>query len=190
MSMTGSSVGPRGIRAALVAALLLALASGASAAPPARAMFHDASYGNTLEARLLATHNRERAAFGAAPLQWDPNLAIAAASYGPALSAIGRLQHSNRANRPGQAENLWMGTRGGFAPEAMVGAWNSEKRYLRPGTFPFVSSTGNWQDVAHFTQVIWKGTTHVGCAVHRDARWDFLICRYSPKGNVDGRLVP
>ena len=170
--------------------LLLAIASGVSAAPPAGAIMHRSSYGSTLEGRLLASHNRERAAFGAAPLRWDPNLAVAAASYGPSLSAMGRLQHSSRANRPGQAENLWMGTRGAYSPEAMVGAWNGEKRYLRPGIFPYVSSTGNWQDVAHFTQVIWKGTTHVGCAVHRDARYDFLICRYSPKGNVDGRRVP
>ncbi len=145
---------------------------------------------STFETRLLATHNRERASYGSAPLRWDPKLAIAAASYGPALSAMGRLQHSSRVNRPGQAENLWMGTRGSYPPEAMVGAWIGEKRYFRPGIFPNVSSSANWQDVGHFTQLVWKETTYVGCAVHRDARWDYLICRYSPKGNVDGRPVP
>ena len=188
--MTGTTIVSRAIGRAACSFLLLGIAGTASAAPPARGLMHQSSYGSSLEARLLASHNRERAAFGAAPLKWDPNLAVAAASYGPALSAMGRLQHSSRANRPGQAENLWMGTRGAFSPEAMVGAWNDEKRFLRPGVFPYVSSTGNWQDVAHFTQVIWKGTTHVGCAVHRDARYEFLICRYSPKGNVDGRRVP
>jgi len=188
--LIGTTSVSRAIGCATISCLLLGLESGASAAPPARALMHRSSYGSTLEARLLASHNRERAAFGAAPLKWDPNLAVAAASYGPSLSAMGRLQHSSRANRPGQAENLWMGTLKAYSPEAMVGAWNGEKRYLRPGIFPYVSSTGNWQDVAHFTQVIWKGTTHVGCAVHRDARYDFLICRYSPKGNVDGRRVP
>ena len=188
--MIGTTSVSHAVARAAISCLLLTLASGASGAPPARELMHQASYGSTLEARLLASHNRERANFGAAPLKWDPNLAVAAASYGPSLSAMGRLQHSSRANRPGQAENLWMGTRGAYAPEAMVGTWNDEKRFLRPGTFPAVSSTGKWQDVAHFTQVIWKGTTHVGCAVHRDARYDFLICRYSPKGNIDGRQVP
>jgi hypothetical protein len=153
-------------------------------------MLYSSGYTGGLEERLLATHNRERALFGAPPLKWDPSLAVAAASYGPSLSALGRLQHSSRANRPGQAENLWMGTRGAFAPEAMVGSWNSEKQFFRPGIFPSVSSTGNWQDVAHFTQVVWRGTTHVGCALYRDTRWDFLICRYWPKGNIDGRIVP
>jgi len=188
--LTGATIASRALGRAACSLLLLASAGAAAAAPPARALIHDASYGSSLEARLLATHNRERALFGAAPLRWDPRLAAAAASYGPSLSAMGRLQHSSRANRPGQAENLWMGTRGAYSPEAMVGAWNDERRFLRPGTFPFVSATGNWQDVAHFTQVIWKGTTHVGCAVHRDSRHDFLICRYSPKGNIDGRQVP
>jgi hypothetical protein len=52
-----------------------------------------------------------------------------------------------------------------------------------------VSRTGRWNDVAHYTQVVWSRTTHVGCAIHSAARWDFLICRYSPPGNIDGRRV-
>jgi hypothetical protein len=139
--------------------------------------------------RLLAVHNHERARLGVRPLQWDPALAAAAASYGPVLARLGRLQHSPRQMRPGQRENLWMGTRGAFSPEQMVGNWISEKAYYRHGTFPYVSRTGRWNDVAHYTQVVWSRTTHVGCAIHSAARWDFLICRYSPPGNIDGRRV-
>ncbi len=191
--MTKSMVGRRRARATLFALLCAGAASCSQALPPVRDIFTPPPYTiapGPFEARLLSAHNRERALFGAAPLMWDPNLATAAASYGPALSAMGRLQHSSRANRPGQSENLWMGTRGAYPAEAMVGAWIGEKRYFRSGTFPNVSTSGNWQDVGHFTQLVWKGTTHVGCAVHHDARWDFLICRYSPKGNVDGRPIP
>jgi hypothetical protein len=142
-----------------------------------------------VSARLLAAHNVERARVGVAPLQWDPALAAAAASYGPTLQRLGRLQHSPRASRPGQRENLWMGTRGAFAPEQMVGNWAREKRDFRPGVFPNVSRTGDWTDVSHYTQMIWHRTTRVGCAVHRAPRWDFLICRYTPPGNVDGQPV-
>lgn len=125
-----------------------------------------------------------------APLQWDPQLAAAAASYGPSLASLGRLQHSPRANRPGQRENLWMGTRGYFSPEQMVGTWIAERREFRPGIYPNVSRTGNWADVSHYTQLIWNGTTRVGCAIHQTPQWDYLICRYSPPGNVDGRYLP
>jgi hypothetical protein len=82
-----------------------------------------------------------------------------------------------------------MGTRGAFTPEQMVGTWISEKRYFRPGVFPSVSSTGNWLDVSHYTTMIWPTTTRVGCAIYRTVSWDFLICRYSPPGNIGGKPV-
>jgi hypothetical protein len=124
-----------------------------------------------------------------APLRWDPRLAAAAAAYGRVLARLGRLQHSSDRARPGQHENLWMGTRGAYAPEEMVGSWISERRLFRAGVFPYVSRSGNWGDVGHYTQMIWRGTTHVGCAVQRSNHWDYLICRYSPPGNIQGRRV-
>ena len=167
--------------------LLNCLVAGAMVLPGAS--FSQVPALDPVSARLLAVHNQERLAHGAQPLRWDPALAAAAASYGPALAAIGTLQHSPKQSRPGQRENLWMGTRGAFTPEQMVGTWISEKRYFRPGVFPSVSSTGNWLDVSHYTTMIWPTTTRVGCAIYRTVSWDFLICRYSPPGNIDGKPV-
>lgn len=143
-----------------------------------------------ISVRLLAAQNAERARVGVPPLAWDPALAESAASYGPVLAALGRLQHSPRDTRPGQRENLWMGTRGAFSPEQIVATWTAERRFFRPGIFPDVSTTGNWLDVSHYTTLIWPTTARVGCAIHRTPDWDFLICRYSPPGNIDGRPVP
>ena len=175
---------PRKIRIALCAALV-ALASGASAANLAAMSREDVAQ------RILDLHNRERAAVGAPPLQWDQRLAASAATYGPTLASIGRLVHSPRALRPGQRENLAMAWTDTTSPDQLVGLWVEEKRLFHPGAFPNVTRTGNWADVAHYTQMIWKGTTHVGCAVHTaPSGWSYLICRYSPPGNVDGRPVP
>jgi hypothetical protein len=180
----------------LLSVAILSSLAGATVAPavatarlraPARAPLPRLS---ETAVRLLAAHNRERALAGVPPLAWDPLLAASAASYGPTLAGLGRLQHSPRAGRPTQSENLWMGPRGHYSPEQMVGSWASERGDFRPGIFPNVSRTGNWLDVSHYTQMIWRTTTHVGCAVHSDRRWDFLICRYSPKGNRDGQRVP
>ena len=159
---------------------------------PVPAQSANFSYGSGVTAaKLLAAHNRERARLGIPPLRWDPALAAAAASYGPTLARLGGLRHSARADRLGQRENLWMGTRGAYSPEQMVGNWIAEKAYYRSGMpFPDVSRTGNWADVAHYTQVVWSGTTHVGCAIYPSDNWDYLICRYSPPGNIDGRPVP
>lgn len=144
-----------------------------------------------VSATLLAVHNRERAMVGVQPLRWDPALARAAAAYGPRLASLGRLVHSPREGRPGQRENLAMDRSAFASPARLIGTWVAEKRDLLPGTFPQVSRTGQWKDVGHYTQMVWKTTTHVGCAIHSDGRqWSYLICRYSPPGNVDGRRCP
>lgn len=184
--------------AAALAAILLVAACNASRPPWAdgRTVTEETLDGgeaqdlSRLEARLLAIHNRERAATGARPLAWDSALAAGSASYGPALERLGKLAHSPANLRHGQGENLWMGTRDAYELEEMAESWAAEKRLFRAGFFPSVSRSGKWSDVGHYTQMIWKGTTRVGCAVHKSAKWDFLVCRYSPAGNVVGRRVP
>ena len=152
-------------------------------------------------ARLLAAHNRERALVGAPPLQWDANLAAHAASYGPTLASLHTLVHSPREGRPGERENLAMAWHGTMSPEQLVDLWGREKLMLRTGSpgpecpqqfgclrFPAASRTGRWEDVAHYTQMVWPTTTRVGCAVFA-ADWDYLICRYSPPGNIEGKAI-
>jgi hypothetical protein len=141
-----------------------------------------------IAARILAAHNRERAAVGAPPLLWDAALADHAASYGPVLARIGHLIHSPREGRPGERENLAMAWHGTLSPEALVAMWSRERQLLEPGSylFPGTSRTGRWEDIAHYTQMVWPTTTHVGCAIY-PADWDYLICRYSPPGNKDGK---
>jgi hypothetical protein len=166
------------------------LAASLAIAPPCLAASAPITADMGLPGRVLALHNRERAAVGAPPLAWDPALAVAAASYGPALASLGRLAHSPRETRPGQRENLAMGSASHYGLEDLVGFWIEEKRDFQPGLFPYVSRTGQWKDVAHYTQMIWKKTTNVGCALYVDRGRNYLICRYSPPGNADGRQVP
>lgn len=165
---------------------LLAATAIVSAAPA----FAQPLYPNALAQRILAAHNRERALVGAAPLQWDPALAAHAASYGPVLAATRALVHSPRASRPGERENLARAWHGTMSPEQLVGIWSSERALLAPGTsvFPAMSRTGRWEDIAHYTQMVWPTTTRVGCAIY-SVDWDYLICRYSPPGNIDGKPV-
>ena len=143
-----------------------------------------------LAARILAAHNQQRAAVGAPPLVWDQTLADHAAAYGPTLANLRRLAHSPREGRPGERENLAMAWHGTMSSEQLVGMWTRERALLQPGSylFPGASRTGRWEDVAHYTQMVWPTTTHVGCAIYA-ADWDYLICRYSPPGNQDGKPI-
>lgn len=145
-----------------------------------------APYAGSFDDRVLAAHNRERAALGIAPLDWDPALAADAATWATHLAATGKFEHApDRPRRP-EGENLWAGTRGYYSAEAMVDAWAREKRYYKPGRFPENSTTGNVADVGHYTQLMWRGTGRVGCAVATGAEEDVLVCRYSDAGNYIG----
>lgn len=161
-----------GISAAAVAAT--ALLSGAT------------SFTGGFEQRVLNTHNLERTSLGLAPLRWNSGLAADAQRWANYLAATGRFEHAPDTRVDPQGENLWMGTRGYFSPEAMVSAWVREKRYFRPGRFPNNSTTGNVEDVGHYTQIVWRDTGQVGCARASNRDEDFLVCRYSEAGNYIG----
>ena len=169
------------------ASLAAALFSAGFAAPAAAASNNLASQ---FPSRILAAHNAVRAQAGVQPLAWDSALGNAAATYAMQLALTNSFHHSDRKARAGTGENLWMGTHGAFSYDSMVGTWSSERRYFVPGVFPAVSRSGNWEDVGHYTQMVWPTTTRVGCAVASNGANDFLVCRYASAGNVDGRRVP
>jgi hypothetical protein len=143
---------------------------------------------SSLDSRLLAAHNRERATAGLPALDWDSDLAASAAEWGDYLAELGDLEHAE--DDPGdpdpQGENLWLGTRGHYAPEEMVGMWIEEKNLYRPGPIPNGSRTGNFADVGHYTQLMWRETRRVGCAVIPGQEYEVLVCRYRQAGNVMG----
>ena len=156
----------------------------ASAALPARAT-------GGFERELIELHNQERARVGAPPLAWDEGLAADAEAYARRLAKRGGgLVHSTRGDRDGQGENLWMGTAGYYPVAAMFGSWAQEKRFFRAGVFPNVGRGVGWQEIGHYTQIVWGGTDRVGCGMHRSRGWDYLVCRYSPAGNMMGQAVP
>lgn len=171
-------------RSRIIAAALATLCAASPAA--GQPMLQGAT--GDLARRLLDAHNRERALVGAQPLHWDADLAAHAASYGPVLASLRHLVHSPRESRPGERENLAMAWHGTMSAEQLVSLWSDEKRQLQPGLFPAVSRTGQWEDVAHYTQMVWPTTTRVGCAIFA-VDWDYLICRYSPPGNIDGKPI-
>ena len=143
----------------------------------------------SFDQRLLAAHNRERSAVGISPLRWDSELSRSADEWAAELIRTGELRHSPvETSGEVEGENLWAGTRDFYTPEDMVGLWVEERRHYRPGRFPANSRTGNVSDVGHYTQVMWRKTSHVGCAIRRSHDEEFLVCRYRQAGNVVGEV--
>lgn len=147
-----------------------------------------ASDDRVFDQRILAAHNRERNGLGLVPLSWNPVLARSARRWADFLASTGRFEHAPENRVTPEGENLWAGTKGYFSPEAMVDAWIREKKYFRPGTFPDNSTTGRVEDVGHYTQLVWRATTQVGCAEARSRSEDILVCRYAEAGNYRGEV--
>lgn len=143
-----------------------------------------------LRASVLRLHNQARRDFGVAPVAWSEELAAGAKQHAEYMAATGIYGHDRTPGRRKVAgENLWRGQRGLFSYDIMVQVMVDEARLFRPGAFPQNSVTGDWQAVAHYTQIVWPTTTHVGCAIASSATTDYFVCRYSPTGNKDGILL-
>ena len=139
---------------------------------------------------VVNLHNQARRDFGVAPVRWNDELAAGAMTHAQYMAATGIYGHDQTAGRRKKSgENLWRGTRGVFSYDIMVGVMVEEARHFRAGAFPDNSRTGNWQDVAHYTQIVWPTTTEVGCALASSATTDYFVCRYAPTGNKDGYLL-
>jgi hypothetical protein len=143
-----------------------------------------------LSNRILDAHNDERERFDAPALVWDEALAVSARDWAEKLARSGRFEHSPPSERHQAGENLFMGTRGAYPVEAMVDNFLDERRDFTPGIFPDIARDGNWHHVGHYTQIIWRQTRQVGCAIAQGPRDEYLVCRYWPAGNVYGQQVP
>lgn len=185
----------RGIQ--LGAAALLAALAGASA-PAREPRINPASVvpaitystPDRFASRILELHNHERERLGLRPLAWNGALATAAADWARTLAATNRFEHSPGEIRGRQGENLFRGTAGHWLVDEMIGGFLEERADFRPGRFPEIAINGDWQTVGHYSQMIWRGTREVGCAVARGQGWDYLACRYAPAGNIVGQRVP
>lgn len=140
-----------------------------------------------LAARILEMHNAERSRLRLEPLKWNIHLEREAEQWAAVLSSKGALQHADRSVRNGTGENLWMGTAGGWPVETMVEKFLEERKHYRHDNFPNISRTGSWSDVGHYTQIVWRDTKEVGCAIVTARGNDVLVCRYWPAGNIWGQ---
>lgn len=125
---------------------------------------------NSADSAILAEHNKYRALHGVSDLSWSSELAAYAQAYADKYDCSGTLTHSGGP----YGENLGLG----YSTTGVVDAWYSEiKEY-------------NWNSpsASHFTQVVWKSTTQLGCGYKQcGSYWgQYTICSYNPAGNFAG----
>ncbi|TFK45005.1 CAP domain-containing protein [Crucibulum laeve] len=128
----------------------------------------------------LRLHNRYRAQYGAEPLTWSDDLYPATLEWANTC----KFQHS----QAGGKYVRWGGGNFGTLDQAMK-SWMGEAAKYNYANPVFSGATG------HFTQVVWKNTTQVACAMV-DCRAGtifsmaskYTVCRYTPPGNYQGQF--
>lgn len=142
-------------------------------------------------AGMTLYHNQARLAENANPplpqLTWDPALAVIAANWAAMCrdvdQPIGLIDHN-----PGRSAtySLYVGENiygGASSAKAAVDLWMTEKP-----NYNLAANTCNGV-CGHYTQIVWRKTLKVGCAISRcpNLRYsDSIICNYGPGGNFNG----
>ncbi|HRH44551.1 MAG TPA: CAP domain-containing protein [Pyrinomonadaceae bacterium] len=134
---------------------------------------------------ILKQHNDARAEVGVPPLQWDCTLA----NYAQKWANQGNTEHSSDDQLssifPGDqaGENLAWDSRTNSAPD--VQSWLDEKQFWNNNS----ATCRAGKACGHYTQIVWRNTTKVGCGINRNTPGPFktfFVCNYSPGGNFPG----
>jgi uncharacterized protein YkwD len=161
---------------------VLALAAGAALCAPALAQ----DGAPDLAAEMLRDHNQVRAGLGLPPVAWDAELARHAQGWADELAGEHSLRHSPRASRPGEGENLAAIYGGRTSATQLFSGWVDERAQFA-GTPLDCTDLAGLMKTGHYTQIIWKSTRRIGCAVAYAGDSQVLVCRYAPPGNICGR---
>merc|ERR1712141_696525 len=89
------------------------------------------------------------------------------------VAPLTSLEHSNSYQIPPPAgpagENIYWSSATSFTPESVTADWYSEVNNCRPSPEKFSDGceSGNGT-TGHFTALIWKGATKIGCGRSKD----------------------
>jgi pathogenesis-related protein 1 len=162
-----------------------AQAPPATETPPPAAIPPPATNTGTMSAdwanSVLAVHNSERAAVGVPPLVWSDSLATSAQTWAEHLATIPEMVHS------GPGENIAGFFTDPTEPRGGTSLWVAEKQNWHGG----VLTEENWYPTGHYTQMVWRSTTDVGCGVSPPGAgglpYSILVCVYYLPGNFIGQ---
>jgi glioma pathogenesis-related protein 2 len=144
-----------------------------------------------LGSSVLSSHNTYRAIHHAPSMTYSTALRDSAQRWANTIASTGAFKHSGT---QGVGENLYVSyTSDSSIDASKLGAdavkdWYDEVKnynYANPG---FSSNTG------HFTQVVWKDSTQLGCgaakgtATIKGTQYNafYVVCQYSMPGNMQG----
>ncbi len=144
---------------------------------------------------ITAAHNAVRAMVGTSPalppMTWSPALAATAAAWvgtcTDTMAPTGLVDH-NAGRSTGHpyyvGENIFASS-GTASGSQAVTSWASEG-----ASYNYVANTCSGGTCGHYTQVVWRTSIEIGCALGDCPGLQFrstIICDYGPGGNSGGK---
>jgi uncharacterized protein YkwD len=137
-----------------------------------------AAHPGPLAREMLAAHNAVRGRAGVPRLVWSARLASAAQRWADILIARNEFRHNPKTP---YGENLFAIAGGSESPAEIVSDWASEENDYNYAANSCRSVCG------HYTQIVWRDTREVGCAIARRGNREVCVCEYDPPGNYIGQ---
>ena len=172
-----------GVQSSTAASPAVSASAGSSAAAA------PAGGGSVDATSMIAAHNEWRAKVGVPGLKWSEKLAGIAQQWTDHLAAT-TCSGGHSGNEYG--ENIFMASARMYSdgrhelspksPKDAVDAWGSEVQWYD------YSTNSCHMECGHYTQVVWKDTKEVGCAMSVCAdKTQIWVCNYYPAGNMVGK---
>jgi len=154
----------------------------------------DTGAGSAFAKEMVAAHNQMRAQAkpmpkpALPPMTWSPEAAKVAQAW------ANTCQFEHNAKRGKYGENLAAAAPPGSKKDAqVVYDWASES-----ADYSYASNKcARGKVCGHYTQVVWRDTTRVGCATvictknspfgAQVPKWQLWVCNYTPPGNYVGQ---
>lgn len=142
-------------------------------------VFVQICHAQNLPQDYVDAHNLARAAVGVGNITWNETLATYARLY--ANHRMGDC--ANRSSNGPYGENIAIGNGPFMTGIHAVNLWISNADY-----YDYTSNTCSNTLCLTYTQVVWRDSIHVGCArvACVNGRY-FVVCSYSPRGNIIGQ---
>ncbi|KAG2415304.1 hypothetical protein HFD88_006495 [Aspergillus terreus] len=144
------------------------------------------------QSAILYNHNVHRSNHSASSLAWSADLESSAHT----LASRCVYQHDTSIAGGGYGQNIGYGVSADEIGVMITNLmYNNEMGYYSDLYGEATPDMTNFDLWGHFSQIVWKGTTHVGCAtvtcpslgnVDSSSAVPFTVCNYSPAGNYDG----
>ena len=146
---------------------------------------------------MLAAHNQVRTRLGLKPLSWSPQLAAYSQDWSAYLASSRgcRMIHRQEAGKDYRqyGENLFWASPeywsdGTLSLQPVSAAqvaddWAGERQHYHYGS----NSCRPGKQCGHYTQMIWRSTTRVGCGMSFCPDYGQVwVCSYDPPGNWIG----